>query len=186
MGSHLRAILIILVISLPLASYFLVFKPLNAQINHEKGETEHHEALLAKLQEETARNVNLQQANTEIQSSIRLIEARLPSNKEVDAVVRQVSNLAVESNLAPPAMRTGKPVQSTLYKEQPIEMETAGNFVDFFTFLAKVEKLPRIMRIHDLKIAREPKDNMELKANFTLSIYFQDETQAPANQGGAK
>jgi len=184
MPTQLRAVLILLVISLPLASYFLVFRPLNMQINHEKGETEHREALLSKLQEETSRNVNLQQANQDIQSSIRLIEARLPSNKEVDAVVRQVSNLAVESSLAPPAMRSSKPVQASLYKEQPIEMETAGSFVDFFTFLAKVEKLPRIMRIHDLKITREVRDDVELKATFTLSIYFQDENQVA--QGDSK
>ena len=91
MGTQLRALLIILVISLPLASYYLVFKPLNTEIEREKTETQHREELLAKLQEETAKNTDLERANLEIQSSIRLIEARLPSNKEVDAVVRQVS-----------------------------------------------------------------------------------------------
>jgi type IV pilus assembly protein PilO len=193
MGFQLRGILIALVISLPVASYFWVFKPLNNQINKEKAETEHREALLTKLQEETANNEDLERANQDIQSSIRLIEARLPSNKEVDAVVRQVSNLAVDSNLSAPAMRSSKPVQSSVYMEQPIEMETSGNFIDFFTFLAKVEKLPRIMRIHDLKIeglAREARadgiaKDAELKATFTLSIYFQDEKQRVA-QGDTK
>ena len=184
MGTQLRALLIILVISLPLASYFWVFKPLNTEINREKSETEHREALLAKLQEETAKNEDLEHANQEIQSSIRLIEARLPSNKEVDAVVRQVSNLAIESNLAPPAMRSAKPLPTALYMEQPIEMETTGSFTDFFTFLAKVEKLPRIMRIHDIKITGEARDGVELRAVFTLSIYFQDEKQVA--QGDSK
>jgi type IV pilus assembly protein PilO len=177
MGSQLRGILILLVISLPLASWYWVFRPLNSEINRAKQETEHRESLLSKLQEETAKNEDLERANDEIQSSIRLIEARLPSNKEVDAVVRQVSNLAVDSQLSAPAMRSTKPLQSAMYMEQPIEMETSGNFVDFFTFLAKIEKLPRIMRIHDMKIEGQAKDGVELKATFTLSIYFQDEKQ---------
>jgi type IV pilus assembly protein PilO len=184
MGTQLRGLLVLFVISLPLASYFWVFKPLNVEITREKAETEHREALLAKLQEETAKNEDLERANQEIQSSIRLIEARLPSNKEVDAVVRQVSNLAVESNLTAPSMRSSKPMPSALYMEQPIEMECSGNFVDFFTFLAKVEKLPRIMRIHDLKIEGVPKEGVELKATFTLSIYFQDDKQVA--QGDTK
>jgi type IV pilus assembly protein PilO len=181
---QLRGLLIALVISLPLASYYWVFKPLNAEINRAKGETEHREALLAKLQEETQHNEDLKRANEEIQSSIRLIEARLPSNKEVDAVVRQVSNLAVECQLAAPAMRSTKALPSASYMEQPIEMETGGNFVDFFTFLAKVEKLPRIMRIHDMKIEGQAREGVELKATFTLSIYFQDEKKLA--QGDSK
>ena len=185
MGTQLRALLIILVISLPLASFFLVFKPLNIEIDREKTETQHREELLAKLQEETAKNTDLERANLEIQSSIRLIEARLPSNKEVDAVVRQVSNLAIESNLSSPAMRSAKALPTASYMEQPIEMETTGNFaVDFFTFLAKVEKLPRIMRIHDLKVVSEAREGVELRAIFTLSIYFQDEKQVA--QGDSK
>ena len=99
-------------------------------------------------------------------------------------MVRQVSNLAIESNLASPAMRSAKALPTASYMEQPIEMETTGNFVDFFTFLAKVEKLPRIMRIHDLKITSEARENVELRAIFTLSIYFQDEKQMA--QGDSK
>lgn len=177
MGTQIRGLLILLVIAMPIASWYWLFKPINAAINNDRSETQHREALLEKLQEETAKNTDLEHANEQIQASIRLIEARLPSNKEVDAVVRQVSNLAVDSNLAPPAMRSSKPIPSALYMEQPIEMETSGKFIDFFTFLAKVEKLPRIMRIHDLKIQGEARDGVELKATFTLSIYFQDDTK---------
>jgi hypothetical protein len=53
-------------------------------------------------------------------------------------------------------------------------------FVGFFTFIAQVEKLPRITRIHDMKITGLARDDIELKAEFTLSIYFQDEKQVAA------
>ncbi len=184
MKTHLRALLIAIVIAMPVASFFMVFRPQNAAIGQAAAEVKHKEDLLEKLKEETARSADLERTNAEIQNSIKMIEARLPSNKEVDDVVRKVSDLALTYNLHAPAMKTGRPLKTALYMEQPIEMEVSGDFLGFFTFLASVEKLPRITRIHDLKITGQPTEGVELKAEFTLSIYFQDETQLA--QGDAK
>ncbi|MBS0197433.1 MAG: type 4a pilus biogenesis protein PilO [Planctomycetes bacterium] len=178
------AMLIGIVVGMPVASYFLVFKPQNKAIAAAKKEVDHKAGLLAKLREETARNADLARANEEIQRSVKTIEARLPSGKELDGLVRQVSDLAVASGLQPPAMKSAKPVPAALYMEQPIEMEVLGNFVGFFTFLAHIEKLPRITRIHDLKISGMARDDVELKAEFTLSIYFQDDK--PLAQGATQ
>lgn len=178
MNLGLRGLMVMgIVVGMPVASYFLVFKPQNKAIEAARKEVDHKAGLLAKLREETARNENLVRANEEIQRSVKTIEARLPSGKELDALVRQVSDLAVSSGLQPPAMKSAKPVPAALYMEQPIEMEVLGNFVGFFTFLAQIEKLPRITRIHDMKITGMARDDVELKAEFTLSIYFQDEKQ---------
>jgi Tfp pilus assembly protein PilO len=59
--------------------------------------------------------------------------------------------------------------------EQPLEMEVSGDFEGFFRFIAEVEKLPRITRIHDLKITSQTGKDVEILAEFTLSIYFQDD-----------
>jgi type IV pilus assembly protein PilO len=183
MNTQLRALLIAIVIAMPVASYFLVFKPQNTEIALAETEVTHKEDLLTKLQEETARNEDLERSNLEIQNSIKVIEARLPSNKEVDDVVRKVSDLAETYKLQEPSMKSGRPIQTALYMEQPIEMEVSGDLKGFFSFLAAVEKLPRITRIHDLKISSHSKDEIELKADFTLSIYFQDESQLAQGAG---
>lgn len=174
----IRGLLIMLiVVGMPVASYFLVFKPQNTAIQAARKEVEHKAVLLAKLKEETARNADLAKTNEELHKTVKSIESRLPSGKEIDGLVRQVSDLAVASGLAPPAMKSAKPVPAALYMEQPIEMEVQGSFVGFFTFIAQVEKLPRITRIHDMKITGLSRDDIELKAEFTLSIYFQDDRQ---------
>lgn len=168
-------IVIGIVVGMPVASYYLVFRPQNREIERAKNDLQHKESLLIKLREETARNADLAKANEEIRRSVKLIEARLPSNKEIDAVVRQVSDLATVSGLRDPAIKSSRPVPAALYMEQPLELEVSGSFVGFFSFIAAVEKLPRITRIHDLKITGLLKDDAELQAQFTLSIYFQDE-----------
>lgn len=162
--------------AVPLASYFLVFKPQNDRIEQARGEITHWQSVLTKLREETARNADLERANAEMGASIAAIEARLPTNKEVDQIVRQVSDLAVQCGLTAPAIKSGKPLKAALYMEQPLEIETGGDFIGFYQFMLRVEQLKRITRVSDLQLKRSEKDNGKMTAKFTLSIYFQDET----------
>lgn len=181
----LRFLVVIgIVVGMPVASYFLVFKPQNKEISKAKEEISHKQDLLQKLRNETSRNVDLEKANLDIRRTVKAIEERLPSNQEIDGVVRQVSDLAIRCGLKPPAMKSGRPVPAALYMEQPIEMEVSGDFVGFNTFLAQIEKMPRITRIPDLRIEGQDKEDVELRAQFTLSIYFQDERQA--SESGSK
>jgi type IV pilus assembly protein PilO len=180
------AIVTAVVIGLPVSSYFFVFRPTNKKLQTDRAECEQKEKYLAKLDELTARDSDLAKANEDIRRSIKTIEARLPSGKDIDALVRQVSDLAIASGLKSPAIKSVKPMPAAMYMEQPLEMEVSGSFVGFWTFLAQVEKLPRITRVHDLKITATNRAEAELRAEFTLSIYFQDDKQMAAATEGVK
>lgn len=172
-------ILLIVLLALPISSYWLVFRPQNAQITQAKREIEHKRSLLDKLKQATAQNADLERANEEIKADIAAIEARLPSNKEVDAVVRQVSDLAVDAGLESPAIESDKPVAAAMYMEQPLKMKLTGDFRGFYQFLVHLEQLPRITRLPDVHLARASDKNGHMKAEFTLSIYFQQEAPKP-------
>lgn len=171
--------LLAVLMALPLSSYWLVFRPQNAEIAQAKREIEHKQMMLDKLRLATARQEDLLRENENIGQSIKAIEARLPTNKEVDTVVRQVSELAVGTGLQPPAVESEKPVAAAQYMEQPLTMQLAGNFNGFYDFLIRLEQLPRITRIPDMKITRAPDTNGNMKAEFVLSIYFQQESGEP-------
>lgn len=168
-------ILLIVLLGLPLSSWWLVFRPQNLQIEQAQREIKHKRDLLDKLKQATAANADLERANEEIKSDIAAIEARLPSNKEVDTVIRQVSDLAVQAGLEAPAIESDKPVAASVYMEQPLKMNLTGDFRGFYQFLIKLEQLPRITRLPDLRLARATDKNGHMKAEFTLSIYFQQE-----------
>jgi len=174
-----RGLLVLaIVLGLPLISYYAVFKPQNKAIQKEREQIKYQQDLLQKLKAESAKHADLQKANEEAQVMVKSIEAKLPTGKEIDGVVRQVSELAIQAGLQPPAMRSTKPVPAMLYMEQPLETEVTGDFVGFFSFLARLEKMPRIIRIPDLKITGQSgKEGVEVKAEFTLSIYFQDQNK---------
>lgn len=170
-----EVLLLLILLALPLSSYWLVFRPQNSEISQARREIDHKRTMLDKLRQATARNEDLQRANEEVGRSIKSIEARLPTNKEIDAVVRQVSQLAVEAGLEPPAIESDKPIPAALYMEQPLKMTLTGAFTGYYDFLIKLEQLSRITRIPDMKVTRIPDVDGNMKAVFTLSIYFQQE-----------
>lgn len=172
-------ILLLVLLALPISSYWLVFRPQNAQIAQAKREIEHKRTMLDKLKQATASNADLARANEEIRKDIAAIEARLPTNKEVDTVVRQVSELAVQCGLDEPAVESDKPVAAALFMEQPLKMKITGDFRGFYQFLVKLEQMPRITRLPDLQLSRATERNGHMKAEFTLSIYFQSEGARP-------
>ncbi len=173
-------ILFLAVLMVPIVSYFVVFKPQSANIEQAKAEIQHKREMLASLREETARNDDLRQANEEIGERINDMESLLPSGKEIDLIVRQVSALAVESGLSPPTLKSANPVAAARFREQPLEMSTEGSFEGFYEFLLALERLPRLTRIVDMVLKDSNSEGVEVEAEFTLSIYFQSEEGSPS------
>lgn len=168
-------VLLLILVAVPLASWQLVFRPQNNVIAQAKAEIAHKREMLEKLQQATAQAADLEQANRDIAQSIQAIEARLPTNKEIAEVIRQVSDLAETAGLDAPIVEAKKPVKAAMYMEQPLEMNLQGDFHGFYEFLLALEKLPRITKIPDFVIKRSDQTDGYMEAQFTLSIYFQEE-----------
>lgn len=168
-------VLVLVLFAVPLASYWFVFRPQNAQIERAREEIALRRDKLEKLQQESARRGTLEAATEQIAERIESIEARLPTNKELSDVVRQVSELAVESGLEQPSIVAEKPVKAALYMEQPLKIEMTGDFRGFYKFLLELERMDRITRLPDMTVRRSDKVDGHMVAEFTLSIYFQDE-----------
>ena len=177
MSSTMRQMLIFLVLmAMPVSAYFMVFRPRNAEIAKAKKEIAHKQEMLGKLQEATSQTDDLAKANEMVKTSIDAIRSRLPGTKEMDNVLRQVSNLAGKNNLKVPLFKKDdKTMPAGLAFEQPLNVEMIGDFDGFYEFLLDLEQLPRITRITDLDITRSDKVDGEMKAKITLSIYYQPE-----------
>ena len=172
-------ILFLAVLMVPILSYFVVFKPQSKKIEQANTQIQHHKESLAALRVETAKNEDLRATNDEISARIEDMESLLPSGKEIDMIVRQVSALAVESGLTPPTLKSAKPVAAARFREQPLEMSTSGSFEGFYEFLLALERLPRLTRVVNFVLKDSSEEGVEVEAEFTLSIYFQ-------NDGGSK
>ena len=170
-------------LALPVCSYYAVFRPVNAKIDQGKKEIEHKQALLTKLREATSQTADLARANDQIRDSIESLQAKLPSSKEMDNVLRQVSGIAAKNGLKVPTFKKNdKTAPAGLAMEQPLDIEITGDFDGFYKFLLDLEQLPRITRLTDLDIIRYEKTGLpagtiaadgEMKSKLVLSVYYE-------------
>lgn len=163
-------------LALPVSSYFVVFRPVNAKIEQGSKEIEHKQALLGKLREATSQTEDLQHANNQIRESIEQLQAKLPSSKEMDNVLRQVSGIAAKNGLKVPSFKKNeKTAPAGLAMEQPLDIEITGDFDGFYKFLLDIEQLPRVTRMTDLMLLRSDKVDGEMKSKLVLSVYYEGE-----------
>lgn len=164
---------IVALVGVPLASFFLVFQPQNREIERAKTEIQLKRTMLDKVREETARSADLKRSNEKIGEAIKSIEARLPSDKEMDLVLRDVAEIAGRCGMKLPVFKRGeKPLPAGQALEQPLEVQLTGDFDGFYKFLLELENLPRIVRIPDLKLSRADEGDGLMQADLTLSVYY--------------
>lgn len=180
-----ETIFFIVLMAVPIASFFFVFQPRNELINQARLEIEIKQSRLDRLAAITARLDDLGLAIAKGKESIHLIEEKLPDEQGVDDILEQVWQLAKRNRQIVKSLKSKKTVPAALYMELPLEIEMEGDFDGFYQFLLELENLSRITRVHKLKLERLTKrsgrnhgSNEELppgmaKASFTLSIYFE-------------
>lgn len=176
-------IFLVVLLVVPVASYVYVFKPRNVEIREAQLEVELKRTKLTQLSELSRRLDDINLAIQKGREAIELIEAKLPSQQDVEVILEDVWQLAKKFRLEVKSVKSENPLPAALYMEQPLKVSMEGNFEGFYQFLLALERLPRITRIHQMKLERggssggrrnkRDLSSSELKAAFTLSIYFQ-------------
>jgi type IV pilus assembly protein PilO len=165
-----------ILIAVPAASFFLVFRPQNQEIRKAKAEIELKRAMLTSLREVTSQAENLERATEEITGAIAKVESRMPTNKELDSVLRDVAQLADRHGLkVPKFVKSQETRQAGTAQEQPIELEITGDFDGFYQFLLALERLPRITRLTDMTLSRmeDLGRDGQMRGTFKVSIFYQ-------------
>lgn len=175
-------IFMIVLLAVPVASWWYVFKPRNAEIVQAKLEVLTKQSKLDKLREVAKKIDDIGLAIEQGRYAVELIEAKLPNQQQVDVILQNIWRLADQNHLTVKSVKSEKPIPAATYMEQPLKMKIEGRFSGFYQFLLELENLPRITRIHQMKLermtidSRSGSDNYDpgfMKAAFTLSIYFE-------------
>lgn len=177
-------IFLVVLLVVPVASYFYVFKPRNQEIRQAQAEVEIKQAKLDKLREVAEKIDDIGLAIEKGRAAIDLVEAKLPSQQDVEVILEDVWQLARRARLTVKSVKSDRPVPAALYMEQPLNVIMEGDFGGFYQFLLALENLPRITRIHQLKLKRETSKGSRgneratgvMTAEFTLSIYFEPQS----------
>ncbi len=180
-----EALFVLLLLAMPVAAYFFVFQPRNQQIAEARAEIAQKQAKLDRLEAETKDMRDLGTEIDKLYEAISVFEKKLPAQQEVEGVLREVSELATRNKLQLRSVRTDKVMETAHYAELPIKMEIVGNFDGFYSFLLKLEQLPRITRMPVLQMKRSPKENDgTMQANVVLSIFFEGDASGSRRSAG--
>jgi type IV pilus assembly protein PilO len=153
-------------------SYLFIFQKANVKRHALLSETHQEEQTLEAVHQATAGVESLNRKIVEMQKQIAFFQSRLPAEREVDKILKEVWEMAGANNLSTQTVKTQASVRNANYNEQPIEMNLSGNFEGFYSFLQQLERLDRITRVTQMKLQRIDAQNGHMQADLTLSIFF--------------
>lgn len=174
-------LLALMLLGIPVGAWWLVFRPNNARNAEMMAHIEARQAKLQKLSQATATIGNLKTEIASIEDAIQFFRSKLPSEKEIDKVLQEVWRLAEANQLTTKSIRPVKPTADKLltdpngpYAEQPIVVKLEGPFTGLYAFLLAMETQPRIMRMREMKIEKQPKaPEGQITAECEVSIFFE-------------
>jgi type IV pilus assembly protein PilO len=175
---------LLLLVAIPVGAWWFVFHPRNIQIAQAKEQIQAKRLKLQALNRATATIDSLKSDIQEYNRAIDFFQSKLPAEKEMDKVLREVWELAQACNLTAKSVRTEKrqgPVMLSdtagPYAEQPVCLELDGDFNSgLYSFLLALEKKARITRIHTMTVEKNSaKDDGEglVHATLVMSIFFE-------------
>ena len=174
-------VFVVLLMGIPVASWWLVFRPQNARRDQMCQQIEAKQGRLRELNRATATIGDLKKRIGKLQKAMASFRSKLPGQKEIDKVLQEVWNLAELNDLRTKSIRTLKHNKNTellsrpgSYRAQPIAVSLEGSFLGFYSFLQALENQPRIMRVRKMalvKVKKGPPGNMQ--ADFTMTIFFE-------------
>jgi type IV pilus assembly protein PilO len=175
MTSGLRqAVFFVLLIGVAALGYQGMIKPANRKLAEAKQKLEGKRAKLAEFEQATAQDNDVNKQTEQLQEAVRFFESKLPPTSEVHKVLEQVTVIAQKQGLKPKTIRTLVQKNNSGYVEQPMNMKLVGSFTSFYSFLLELEKLPRIMKLRELKLEKETQGEGQIGAEFIVSIFFQN------------
>jgi len=177
MTSGLRkAVFFALLLGVAVVGYQYMIKPANRRLAEEKSRVQVKLTKLAEFEKATAAAEDLTKQLEQLQQAIEFFESKLPPTSQIHEVLQQVTIIAQKEGLKPKTIRTLTQKDNSGYIEQPLKMELQGNFNSFYSFLLELEKLPRIMKIRELKLDKQTNNEGQIAADFIISIFFQNKT----------
>src|SRR5207249_3308765 len=147
-------IFVVVMLGLLGSTNYFVFSKSNKKKADLLADIRQKQQALSNLQQATAGIEDLNNKIDELQKAITFFESKLPQEKEVDKILKEVWQMAEANQLTTKTIKTLRSERGPSYSEQPIQMNLAGDFNGFYSFLLQLEKLPRITRVTDMQLQK--------------------------------
>ena len=115
-----------------------------------------------------------------LRKRLDLAKERLPSEREIPQVYRQVSDLATQSGLGVSLFQPKPAEDRDVLSEVPIVVTAESTYHQLGAFLERVGKMPRIVSLGDFRLVGIDRPTGTIRAEMTLATYtFRPEGAPP-------
>jgi type IV pilus assembly protein PilO len=174
------AIGVIGLVAVAALSFFLLIQP---KWDERDALWNRNETLRAKVVQARADEANLRPFRVQAAALRKRLEAaqeRLPLEREVPRLYRQVSDLAVQSGLGLALFQPRAPEEKAVLTELPIAVISESGYHQLGVFFDKVGRLPRIVNLGDFRMSGIERATGSVRAELTLTTYvFRPEGAPP-------
>lgn len=122
----------------------------------------------------------------EMQRSFAQLLQKLPSQTEIDSLLRDISQTAQEDGLAQKLFQPEAEKTKDFYAEKPIQMDYVGSYQQIAKFVSDVAALPRIVTFEDFSLTPVKAGNGG-QLDFTVTAvtyrYLTEEEMARSHAG---
>jgi type IV pilus assembly protein PilO len=144
----------------------------------EENEVRRAEVIKAKADEANLRPFRAQAEA--LRKRLDLAKERLPSEREIPQVYRQVSDLATQSGLGVSLFQPKPAEDRDVLSEVPIAVTGESTYHQLGAFLERVGKMPRIVSLGDFRLVGIDRPTGTIRAEMTLATYtFRPEGAPP-------
>ncbi len=116
------------------------------------------------------------------EATLQALSRILPSQKEVDDLLRKVQQLAAESSLDVLRFKPEATKPQNFYAEWPISLELDGSYHNLAYFFDRLSRLSRIVNVSNLEVdaKQEPSIASTIRATCTATTFVFIESPPPA------
>lgn len=167
--------------------FYFVYIPKNSRITTLQNEIANLNKEITSNKTKLRRLDELKAENEILQRRLLELREQLPSEADAAALLKQVSELGVQTGLdfkswKPSAIKQGT---SGLYMELPVNVEVEGSYLNLAMFFYRIGKFQRIVNIAGLKM-ESPKivrNKIHIKADFIATAYSAVDSAAKKDEG---
>lgn len=165
--------------------YFLVISPKRLERDDLFAKSEDMRSKVLKAQADEARLRPFRLQVVALSKRLEAAKERLPSEKEIPTLYRQLSDLAFESGLGLAVFQPKVQEERDVVAEVPIQVTAEGGYHQLGQFFDRVGRMPRIVALGDFRLVGIDRPTGPVRAEMTMSTYlFRPEGAPPPRKPG--
>lgn len=130
----------------------------------------------------------IKRERAELQEKYTKILERLPEEKEIPRLLRQVATEASRSGLEVALFKQKDPLDQELYREIPVELSVSGAYQNLRAFLNQISQIPRIVNVGELhaKTVENPDGRNAITASLITTVFQSHSRDSKEGAGESK